>query len=94
MPAQTPTRSSNRPPTRQDLPKFRVILHNDDVHDMAFVTDTLRLAMPFSASDAWRLMFVAHHYGKSLLVTVHQELAELYRDKLRSRGLTVSLEAA
>ena len=92
MPTNTTAGPSTRPPLHAGLPRFRVILHNDHVHDMVFVTDALRLALPFSASDAWRLMFVAHHYGRSLLMTVHRELAELYRDKLRSSGLTVSLE--
>ncbi|MEM9252867.1 MAG: ATP-dependent Clp protease adaptor ClpS [Planctomycetota bacterium] len=94
MTTAAPTRPSTPAPTRQDLPRFHVVLHNDDKHDMYYVTDCLHLDLPFSASDAWRLMYIAHHRGQSLLLTAHRELAELYRDKLRSRGLTVSLKPA
>lgn len=82
------------PPAMRDFAMFRVILHRDGKHDKGFVADCLRLALPFSSSDAWRLMVVAQYFGKSLLTTAHLELAELYRDELQANGLTVSLEPA
>jgi len=81
-------------PAIHGLPQCRVILHNDELHDMAFVTDSLQRDLHVTSVNAWRLMLIAHHYGKSLVLTAHRELAELYRDKLQSRGLTVSLEPA
>ncbi len=39
-------------------------------------------------------MLAAHFKGRAIVLTTHKELAELYRDRLRSRGLIATIEAA
>jgi len=85
-------RAVTRLPYADGLPQCRLILHHDAAHEMSFVTDSLRLDLPVSTTNAWRLMLIAHHFGKSLVFTAHRELVELYHDKLRSRGLNVTIE--
>jgi ATP-dependent Clp protease adaptor protein ClpS len=39
-------------------------------------------------------MLEAHNHGKAIVTTCPLELAELYRDRLESYGLTASIEKA
>jgi ATP-dependent Clp protease adapter protein ClpS len=79
-------------PVIDGLPQCRLILLKIDQQDKGYVTDSLRHDLPVTASNAWRLMTIAQHAGRSLLMTTHRELAEMYRDRLMSRGLSVELE--
>ncbi len=85
-------RPKKTPPKK--LPPWHVILHNDDVHDMGFVVETILMLTPLTPDAAFRRMLQAHHNGQSLLLSTHQERAELYRDQFTSRGLTVTIEPA
>ncbi|MEM6333819.1 MAG: ATP-dependent Clp protease adaptor ClpS [Planctomycetota bacterium] len=69
-----------------------VILHDRRDHTQAFVTDCLFQDLPVSAPNAYRLMLIAHYAGRSLVMTAHRELAEMYRDRLAGHGLHVTLE--
>ncbi|MEO0587554.1 MAG: ATP-dependent Clp protease adaptor ClpS [Planctomycetota bacterium] len=71
---------------------MHVILHDTPERTQSFVTDCLRHDLPVSAPNAYRLMLIAHHAGRSLLMTAHRELAEMYRDRLAGHGLHVTLE--
>jgi ATP-dependent Clp protease adaptor protein ClpS len=39
-------------------------------------------------------MWTAHTEGKAVAKSCHKELAELYRERLRGKGLTASIEPA
>ncbi len=84
-----PTKS---PP--QQLPPWKVLLHNDDVNDMGYVVDTITMLTNLRPPEARLRMLEAHHKGVALLLTTHQERAELYRDQFASRHLTVTIEPA
>lgn len=43
---------------------------------------------------ATRVMWEAHTNGQAVAQTCHEELAELYEDRLRERGLITSIEPA
>jgi ATP-dependent Clp protease adaptor protein ClpS len=88
---QQPVRT---PPQRQDLPPFRVLLHNDDVHDMVFVVETLVELTPLRAESAAKIMLEAHHRGLAQVLLTHRERAELYQEQFKSKGLIVTIEPA
>jgi len=86
--------------TRQDveqllrlLPRYRVLLHNDDVNSMDFVVHVLLRTVPrLSAEEAIKIMLEAHLNGKALVVICPKETAEFYRAGLESYGLTSTIE--
>ena len=49
---------------------------------------------PLSKEDAVHRMLEAHQRGLALLLTTHQERAELYVDQFLSRRLVVTIEPA
>jgi len=80
---------------RRLLPPYAVILHNDDVNDMPYVVVTLTIGVPeVDIEQAAAIMWEAHHNGQAHVITCPLERAELYRDRLESRGLTATIEKA
>lgn len=90
-PAPTPGKT---PPKLDKLPPYRVLLHNDDHNDMVHVAQTLTLVTPLDQRRAVSVMLLAHTRGVALVCVTHKEHAELIRDRLRSRGLTSTIEPA
>jgi ATP-dependent Clp protease adaptor protein ClpS len=75
------------------LPPWSVILHNDDHNDMLHVVRSLVKSVPnLGATRATKIMLEAHNHGKAVVTTCPLELAELYRDRLQSFGLTATIE--
>ncbi|MFT3788829.1 MAG: ATP-dependent Clp protease adaptor ClpS [Tepidisphaeraceae bacterium] len=92
------TATATRPaPTRKPpkmLPPWKVLLHNDDHNEFAFVIVTIISLTPLNEDDAVRRTLEAHESGVALLLTTHKERAELYLDQFTSKGLTVTIEPA
>lgn len=80
------------PPKLRKMPPWKVLLHNDDFHDTQFVVASIEQLTPLSRAAATQRMLEAHRSGTSMLLTTHQERAELYRDQFTSLGLTVTAE--
>ena len=77
------------------LPPYKVILHNDDHNDMLHVVQSLLKSVPkLGRVRAVEIMFEAHNHGQALVTTCPLELAELYRERLESFGLTATIEKA
>ena len=77
------------------LPPWSVILHNDDHNDMLHVVQSLVKSVPnLGTVRATKIMFEAHNQGKAIVITCPLELAELYRERLESFGLTATIEKA
>ena len=99
-PTETPTRpdidTSQQEQKKESLLRpWSVILHNDDHNDMVYVVRCLMKAVPnLGARRATQIMFEAHNHGKAVVTTCPLELAELYRDRLQSFGLTATIEKA
>jgi len=93
---ETPTRPREEVRERHEiLPPYAVILHNDDHNEMLYVVQCLMKTVPgLGARRATQIMFEAHHTGKAVVTTCPLELAELYRDRLQSFGLTATIEKA
>lgn len=73
-------------------PQWNVILWNDDYHKIGYVIESLQVCANVSHGAAITISLEAHNSGKSIACTSNFELAEHYRDRLLSRGLTVTLD--
>ena len=70
-----------------------VLLHNDDHHDMEYVVDSLCKAVDtLSMQDATEIMIEAHMKEVAIVGSWRLELAEYYRDRIQTFGLTVTIE--
>lgn len=81
-------------PTPQNLPPYRVLLHNDDVNDALFVVFALLELTPIGKERAVEVMLEADTTGVALVLVTHRERAELYQEQFQSKGLTVTIEPA
>lgn len=84
-------------PTRgpvDELPPFRVLLHNDDVNSIDHVVDSIMELTPLDHGRAVEVTLEAQQSGAALVLVTHQERAELYRDQFTSKSLTVTIEPA
>ena len=86
--------SSRRPKTGPKLPQWRVLLHNDDVHEMGYVTQILCHITSLPLAHAFLAMLTAHREGSAVVLETHREHAELVVERLRGAGLASSLEHA
>ena len=74
-------------------PKYKVLLHNDPVNSMEYVTNALREVVPqLSEQDAISIMLEAHNTGVGLIIVCDLEPAEFYSESLKSKGITSSIE--
>lgn len=92
----TTTETERRQRTlREILPPYAVILHNDDYHSMDYVVAALMKSVPgLSMDEAVNIILEAHNTGRAVVITCPLEQAELYRDRIGSFGLGVTIEKA
>ncbi len=88
----TATATRPAPPRVEQLPPWKVLLHNDDVNEMPFVVRTIVELTPLNKERAIQATLEAHSTGLTLLLVTHKERAELYRDQFQSKSLTVTIE--
>lgn len=79
-------------PVAKNLPPYRVLLHNDDVNDMLYVTATLMELATLAKERALMVMMEAHQSGCALVLVTHKERAELYQEQFQSKQLVVTIE--
>ena len=81
--------------TTNYLPPYSVILHNDLVHSMDYVVTSLRKSIPtISPDEANSIMLKAHNEGSAVVITCPLEHAELYNERIRTFGLSSTVEKA
>ena len=74
-------------------PKYKVLLHNDPVNSMEYVTISLREVVPqLSEQDALSIMLEAHNTGVGLVIVCDLDPAEFYSESLKSKGISSSIE--
>ena len=74
---------------------WNVILHNDWANSMPKVVVVLKKVIPgMTYKRAAKIMLEAHKSGRAVVKSCHRELAELYEERLRQKGLTISIEKA
>lgn len=79
-------------PHRRHLPRYRVMLHSDSVHDLMFVVRTVMELTRFCRAEATHKMWEAHHRGQSVLLHTWLERAELYVEQFADRKITLTIE--
>ncbi len=76
-------------------PRWKVLLHNDDVHDMLYVVQALRKAVSgLTDEEAIQVMLEAHLTGIGLVTVAPREEAEYYEERIQTFGLGASIEPA
>jgi ATP-dependent Clp protease adaptor protein ClpS len=73
-------------------PPWNVVVHDDPVTLMSYVTRVFRQVFGYSEQKARRLMLEVHESGRSVVWTGGREEAEVYVHKLQSYHLLTSLE--
>jgi ATP-dependent Clp protease adaptor protein ClpS len=76
----------------QQLPPYKVILHNDDVNPIDHVVRAILKLTPLKEEDAIARTLEAHVKGLSVLLVTHKERAELYVEQFATFTLTVTCE--
>jgi ATP-dependent Clp protease adaptor protein ClpS len=74
------------------MPRYKVLLHNDDVNSMEHVVKALRQVFRFPLPECERIMIEAHNNGLALCTVEPLEQAELHRDQLLSFSLVSTIE--
>ncbi len=70
-----------------------MLLHNDDEHEMGYVVQALRKAVPgLRVDEAIRIMLDAHLHGRAVVRIVPREEAEYYQERILSFGLGCTIE--
>lgn len=75
-------------------PGWSVIVWNDPVNLMSYVTHVFRKVLGFDKGTAHKHMMEVHHRGKSVVARENKERAELYWQKLQQHGLKVTIKKA
>ncbi len=92
----TQTEKANRERSHRAGPKpeppWNVVLDNDRNPINRVVWRLQRTIPGMTFSKATRVTWQAHTTGRAVAKTCHRELAELYEERLRAKGLTVSTE--
>ena len=91
-PAKAERATRPAPPKLEELPRFKVLLHNDDVNSFEDVIRAIVTLTTHDVRSAKRLTLEAHTSGIALVVVTHKERAELYEDQFRSLKLVVTIE--
>jgi ATP-dependent Clp protease adaptor protein ClpS len=76
------------------IPPYKILLHNDDVNDMAHVIRSLMQVFKFDTEKSFEIMLEAHVKGLALCKTESKELCEFHREQLQSLSLTSTIEPA
>jgi ATP-dependent Clp protease adaptor protein ClpS len=74
------------------IPRYKVLLHNDDVNSMEHVVKALQRVFKFGIEECMRIMLEAHDEGVALCTVEPLEQAELHRDQLLSFSLVATIE--
>jgi ATP-dependent Clp protease adaptor protein ClpS len=69
-------------------PRYRVLIHNDDVTPMDFVVRVLLSVFKKQVQDAMEIMITAHKTGLALVVVLPLEEAELRIEQAHSMART------
>jgi ATP-dependent Clp protease adaptor protein ClpS len=83
--------SETRDQAAEDVP-WNVVVHNDPVNLMSYVTRVFRKVFGYPREKAERHMLEVHHKGRSVVWTGAREKAEFYVQQLHSHLLLATIE--
>lgn len=73
---------------------WMVIIYNDPVNLMSYVTVVIRRIFGYSEERARELMLDVHHKGKAIVWTGEREKAEFYVQQLQAHQLLAAMKKA
>jgi ATP-dependent Clp protease adaptor protein ClpS len=73
---------------------WHVVVHNDPVNLMGYVTMILQRIFGYPEGTAHRMMLDVHHKGKCIVWTGEREKAEHYVQQLQSAQLLATMKKA
>jgi ATP-dependent Clp protease adaptor protein ClpS len=76
---------------RQDDPPWIVLVWNDPINLMSYVTYVLRKLFGYSETEATKLMLQVHNEGKAVVSSGTREKAEFDVARLHGHGLWATL---
>jgi len=76
----------------EQLPPYKVVLHNDDVNTFEHVVMTVLKLTPLKPEEAVEKTLEAHETGVSILLVTYRERAELYVEQFATFKITVTTE--
>jgi ATP-dependent Clp protease adaptor protein ClpS len=91
--SESDTLTETREATALDVP-WNVIVHDDPVNLMAYVTYVLKKIFGYDEKKATTLMLQVHKLGRSIVWSGEREMAEFYVQQLQAHQLKTSLEKA
>jgi ATP-dependent Clp protease adaptor protein ClpS len=91
--AEPTIEKETRPEEELDIP-WQVVVHNDPVNLMSYVTMVFQRVFGFPREKAERHMLEVHQKGRSILWSGMREPAELYVQQLHGYLLLATLEKA
>lgn len=89
--AATKEKTETKPKTRLS-PPWNVIVHDDPVTLMSYVTRVFMQVFGYPQHKAQKLMLEVHTTGRSVVWTGAREQAEIYVQKLQSYHLLSTME--
>jgi ATP-dependent Clp protease adapter protein ClpS len=91
---KTPRKGKKASPKARssELPKYRVVLHNDQEHTFDEVETALVQVVGLDTNTAMDVAIETHLFGKRTVKVTHLEFAELVAERLQVRGLAVTVE--
>ena len=75
-------------------PPWNVVVHDDPVNLMPYVTYVLMKIFGYTEKHATTLMLQVHQQGRSIVWTGEREKAEFYTQQLQFHQLKTSIEKA
>ena len=75
-------------PEREYLPQYHVVVYNCDCHTFDDVIRGFVRIIGMGAQRAEQLAWHIHRHGEAVVVTVNQEVAELYAHRLRTETIS------
>lgn len=91
MPTIISPETITRPGISLDTP-WQVVIHNDPVNLMSYVSFVIRKIFGYQEKEAERLMLQVHRAGRSIVWTGARERAEHYVRELQAHQLLATLE--
>ena len=82
-PAKPKSAGKNKP---RHLPRWNVVLLNDDDHSYEYVMEMLKALFGYPDEQGFQLAREVDETGRVIVLTTHRERAELKRDQIHAYG--------
>lgn len=87
-----PTCEPSVAPKTEQLPPWKIVLHNDEVNPAEYVVSKVQEVTKLDEEKATKRVLEAHRNGVAILLTTHQEKAELFVEMFESFKIIVTME--